>query len=333
QADAAVVAAAQQAGARLETGAGVRRLLFDGRGRACGVELADGRTLRADVVVDASGPSSRLGEQVGLPRRQGFPMGVAVRSYLRTAPGCGPDPSLLHSWLALQGADGVRLPGYGWIFPLGDGLFNVGVGQLSTSASFRRTDYRALLQRFVASLPPGWGMSWVGEPRPARGCGDAGLVAEATATPVISGAALPMGFDRAVAYRRGVLLVGDAAGLVNPFNGEGVSYALESGLLAGRAIAQAADAPGGWGGAASERALQGYHHALADALRGYYRLGRGFTRLIAHDAVMRAGLRWVLPHPVPMAPVNRLMANLLAETGGGPTDRVVRGLQLLARAV
>ena len=333
QLDAAIMRQACALGARLELGAGVRQLSFDGRGRADGVELADGRRLAAPVVVDASGPSSRLGEQAGMPRRKGWPMGVAARSYVRMAPGCGPDPALLHSWLALRGTDGTRLPGYGWVFPMGDGLFNVGVGQLSTSASFRRTDYRDLLRQFVAALPPEWGLSWVGEPRPTRCCDASGWVAEATGRPVIAGAALPMGFDRRVAYRHGVLLAGDAAGLVNPFNGEGVSYALESGLLAGEAIVRAQDAPSGWGQPASELALQGYQHALAARLGGYYRLGRGFARVIAHDAVMRVGMRWVLPHPVPMRPVNRLMANLLAETGGGPTDRIVRALSRLSGAV
>jgi 2-polyprenyl-6-methoxyphenol hydroxylase-like FAD-dependent oxidoreductase len=260
-------------------------------------------------------------------------MGVAVRSSVRLAHGQGPDPALLHSRLALRGADGAHLPGYGWIFPLGGDLWNVGVGQLSTSPTFRTTDYRHLLGLFVGSMPASWGVTWVGEPRVPDHGSTAPLVADDVDRPRVAGAALPMGFDRVAAYRRGVLLTGDAAGLGNPFNGEGVGYALESGILAGEAIAEAAAAPGGWGAPASERALQGYHHALAAQVRGYFRVGRAFSHLIAHEAVMRAGMRWLLPHPVPMQPINRLMANLLAERGGGPTDWAVRSLRRIAVAV
>ena len=333
--DAAIVARARQAGAQFMTGASVRQVLFDDRGRACGVELADGRRLRAGVVVDASGPSSRLGAQAGMPRLEGLPMAVAVRGYLKAGPGCDLDPRQLHSWLALPDMDGVRLPGYGWIFPMGDGLFNVGVGQLSTSASFRRTNYRELLGYFVGGLPQEWGMTWVRDPRPAakKRNGVAKLVAEPSGRPVVVGAALPMGIDRRVVYRRGVLLTGDAAGLVNPVNGEGVSYALESGLMAGEAIAEAAAAPGGWGSAASELALQGYHHELKAQLGGYFRLGRGFAKLIAHDAVMDFSLRRILPNQRIMRPVNRFMANLLFTEGGNWTDRTLRRLQRLATAV
>jgi flavin-dependent dehydrogenase len=75
------------------------------------------------------------------------------------------------------------------------------------------------------------------------------------ATGPVRGGALPMGFNRTPHYSRGVLLVGDAGGAVNPFNGEGIAYAMESGLLAAEVAAQALARPAG---PSRERALQGY---------------------------------------------------------------------------
>ncbi|MCL2316399.1 MAG: tryptophan 7-halogenase, partial [Actinomycetia bacterium] len=305
------------------------RLDLDERGHVRGVVTTDGRTIAGRVVVDAAGAASRLADQMGLPRRPDRPMGVAVRAYVRGTAGA-PAVGRIHSWLAPHDAAGARLTGYGWLFPLGDGLFNVGVGQLSTSPSFRHTDYRALLRDFVAGLPADWDLRFVGEP--VRSAGGA-LEAPDVDRPQIHGAGLPMGFDRVVAYRRGLLLTGDAAGLVNPFNGEGVSYALRSGQLAGEAIVDAFRTPGGVGSPAAEAALQGYHHALKAEVDPYFRLGRLFARLIAHPGVVEAGLAHVLPHQAPMDPVNKVMANLIPPRGGGVGDRTLRLAVRLSGAV
>jgi len=302
QMDAHLLVTAQAAGARVELGRTVTGLLLEG-GRAVGV-TTNNDTWRAPVIVDATGASSRLGVAAGMPRLPDRPMGVAVRGYMRGVDGAG-EP-WLHSWLALAGQDGTPLPGYGWVFPLGNGLFNVGVGQLSTSVSFRHTDYRALLRQWVSTLPSDWGLAWV------------------DAKPDIGGAMLPMGIDRRVVYRRGVLLTGDAAGLVNPFNGEGVSYALDSGEMAGRAAVIAHRL--GIGTPAAETALQGYHHSVKNAFGHYFWAGNLFTRLMGHQDVLTACLRHGLPRAWVMRPVNKLMANLIAPSGGSLDDRVLRGM-------
>jgi len=294
--DATLLDAAVKAGARVSLGQPVTGLRFDGA-RVGGVVTSTGEWA-ANVVVDATGGSSRLGDAAGMPRLPARPLGVAVRGYMRAESG---DQDWLHSWLALDDESGGALAGYGWVFPMGDGLYNVGVGQLSTSPGFRATDYRRLLRHWVAGLD-GWDLRWQqGDP--------------------IVGAALPMGIDREVLYRRGLLLVGDAAGLVNPFNGEGVSYGLQSGKAAGLAVARAAAA--GFGTPAAEQQLQGYHHAITSAFGGYYAAGNLFAKLMGHRAVLDICLRYGLPRPWVMRPVNKLMANLMAPRGGPLDDRLV----------
>jgi flavin-dependent dehydrogenase len=238
-------------------------------------------------------------------------MGVAVRTYF-TSP--RHDDDWLESWLELWDGPvgtGNLLPGYGWVFGVGDGTSNVGLGILNTSSAFGRVDYKALLRRWVASMPAEWGFTednQVGEVR---------------------GAALPMGFNRTPHYHRGLLLVGDAGGMVNPFNGEGIAYAMESGELAADVVADALRRPGE---AARETALAGYPLALQQAYGGYYTVGRVFVRLIGDPRVMRLATRHGLPHPTLMRLVLKLMANLTDPRGGDAMDRVVNSLSRLAPA-
>ena len=97
----------------------------------------------------------------------------------------------------------------------------------------------------------------------------------------IRGAALPMGFNRQPHYTRGLMLVGDAGGMVNPFNGEGIAYAMESGRLAADV---AGPGPGRSTDAQRERALAAYPAVMKDALGGYYTLGRLFVQVIGQPA-------------------------------------------------
>ena len=312
---------AQASGARLHERASVTGPVLDAAGRIGGVTarpLDDaGRragadiTYRAPVVVAADGGSSRLSLAMGLPKRDDRPMGVAVRTYF-TSPRT--DDDWLESWLELWDGpvgSGNLLPGYGWVFGIGDGTSNVGLGILNTSASFRRVDYRQLLHRWVAGMPAEWGF------RPEHQVGE------------VRGAALPMGFNRTPQYIRGLLLVGDAGGMVNPFNGEGIAYAMESGELAAEILADALRRPTADG---REAALAGYPMALQQAYGGYYTVGRLFVRLIGHPQVMALATRHGLPHPMLMRLVLKLMANLTDPRAGDAMDRVVNGLSRLAPA-
>ena len=145
----------------------------------------------------------------------------------------------------------------------------------------------------------------------------------------IRGAALPMGFNRQPHYTRGLLLVGDAGGAVNPFNGEGIAYAMESGRMAAEVVAQALSRVEG---PARERALQAYPDAMKARYGGYYTLGRVFVAMIGNPQVMKVATKYGLPRPLLMKFTLKLLANLTDPRGGDALDRVVNGLVKVAPA-
>ncbi|ERF56455.1 MAG: geranylgeranyl reductase family protein [Cutibacterium granulosum] len=302
---------AESLGVELITRANVKTPIMDERtGRIVGVRTTDGREFHAPVVVAADGNSSRLALAMGRERRPDRPMGVAVRAYF-TSPLSQGDH--LESWLELWDGkphESDLLPGYGWAFPVGDGTVNVGLGMLNSSDAFQKTDYRSLMTRWLSHLPAQWGLTPDNQEGPIRG------------------AALPMAFNRTPAYDRGLLLVGDAGGMVNPFNGEGIDYAMEAGELAATAIAQAHYR--GMGSRSAERALQGYSIALRERFGGYFRLGTIFVKLIGDPRVMRLCTTYGLPHATLMGFVNKLLANLTDSRGGDVSDHVINALTRLA---
>lgn len=307
---------AQKAGARLHERTTVTGPVLDAAGRIVGVtaRTADDDAdrgpeveFRAPLVVAADGNSTRLSLAMGLRKRDDRPMGVAVRTYY-TSP--RHDDDWLESWLELWDGDRL-LPGYGWIFGVGDGTVNVGLGILNSSTAFGRVDYKDLLVRWLDTTPEEWGFR------------------EPNRTQPIRGAALPMGFNRTPHYTRGLLLVGDAGGMVNPFNGEGIAYAMESGSLAAETVVQAHGRPSVAG---RELALEGYPLALKQAYGGYYTLGRAFVKLIGNPHVMKAATRHGLPRPTLMRFTHKLLANLTDPHGGDAMDRVINALTKLAPA-
>jgi menaquinone-9 beta-reductase len=309
---------AVSAGADLRTGVTVMAPVLDGAGQVIGVEAEVGpdkapATFHAPVVVAADCVSGRFPLALGLTKREDRPIGVAVRRYYRS-PAKHQD-NYLESWLELRSKDSgdKLLPGYGWIFGLGDGRVNVGLGVLNSSNAFGKTNYRRLLTDWLANTPEDWGMT-----------------DEANADGPILGAALPMGFNRVPHYTRGVLLVGDSGGMVNPFNGEGIAYALESGELAAEVVAQALARPVG---AERERALAAYPTELKARYGGYYRLGGIFVKLIGRPEIMRLATKHGLPQPLLMRFVLKLLANLTDPRGGDAMDRVINAMTRVAPAV
>lgn len=307
---------AMRAGATLLTSHNVTGPVLDADGRVVGVEVKapDGtKTMRAPIVVAADGVSSRFALALGLTKRDDRPMGVAVRQYFHCP--ARADDDYLESWLELRSreAGDVQLPGYGWIFGLGDGRVNVGLGVLNSSKAYQQTNYRHMLSDWLGATPEDWGL---GDPANAAG--------------TIQGAALPMGFNRTPHYTRGLMLVGDSGGMVNPFNGEGIAYAMETGQLAAEVAIQALSRPAG---PARERVLQAYPAELRSRFGGYYRLGGVFVKLIGNPQVMKLATKHGMPHPTLMRFVLKLLANLTDPRGGDAMDRIINGLSRVAPAV
>jgi menaquinone-9 beta-reductase len=270
---------------------------------------ADGSTgtVRAPITVVADGGSSRFSLQLGLHRDKQRPMGVAVRAYYRSPRST---MGMIEGFLEMRarsadGSPGELLPGYGWIFPLDDGQLNVGWGLLNSSSHFRSTNYRQVLDDWVAGFPEEWGISRetrLGKPRSAG---------------------LPMAHNRSPHLHRGALLVGDAGGMVNPFNGEGISYAIEAAEMA----AHAADAALL---ARSDAPLAAYPKAVAAEWGGYYTLGRVFVEIMGNATVMRLCTELGMPRRRLMEFVFRTMAHLVDRRSADLTDRVIN---TLSRAV
>ncbi|MFC5380802.1 geranylgeranyl reductase family protein [Aquipuribacter nitratireducens] len=309
---------AERSGTHLFEQTGVTGPVLDATGRITGVTWAryDERGRRtgetgevsARVVVAADGNSSRLSLAMGLEKREDRPLGVAVRTYF-TSPRT--DDDYLESWLELwDGPPGqsTLLPGYGWVFGVGDGTSNVGLGILSSSSAFGKVDYKELLHRWVATMPADWGFTPENQVGPVRG------------------AALPMGFNRTPHYTRGLVLVGDAGGMVNPFNGEGIAYAMASSRIAAGVVSQALAMPE----LQRERALRSYPKAVEAEMGDYYALGRVFVKLIGNPWVMQTATRYGLPRPLLMQFVLKLLANLYEDRGGSGVDRVIQAMERLS---
>lgn len=307
---------AQQAGARILERTSVSGPVRDDRtGRIVGVTArtteADGTkhdevVYRAPIVVAADGNSSRLSVASGRERLENRPMGVAVRTYYRSE--AMTHDEWLESHLELWDGDKL-LPGYGWVFGLGDGTVNVGLGILDSSPAFGKVDYRALMQRWVERADASYGFS------------------EETRVEPIRGAALPMAFNRKPAYADGLLLVGDSAGMVNPFNGEGIAYAMESGQIAAEVMAQALRRPTEY---SREKALHDYPRVLTQEYGGYYNLGRVFVKLIGNPEIMRLCTQKGLSRPMLMKLTMTTLSNLRDPRKGDWSDRVVNALSKVA---
>ncbi|GGC09339.1 geranylgeranyl reductase family protein [Cellulomonas carbonis] len=313
---------AAKAGARIQEQMNVTGPVVDERtGRVVGVtarpvdangrRAGDEQTFRAPVVIAADGVSGRFALALGIEKDPRRPMGVAVRTYFRTP---RHDDDWMESHLELWDGEPGRsklLPGYGWIFGLGDGTANVGLGTVSSRATTTKTDFKDLLQRWVANTPAEWEFTPENQVGPVRS------------------AALPMAFNRKPHYTRGVLLVGDSGGMVNPFNGEGIAYAMQAARIAAEVVAQARSRRTD---AAREATLGTYPRIMADELGGYYSLGRVFTAIIEKPEIMRFLTRYGLPRPALMRLTLKLLADVYEPRGGDVSDRMISALSRIAPA-
>jgi len=261
------------------------------------------REIRARYVVVADGANSRFGRALGTSRDRAFPLGMALRGYYRSP---RHDDPFIESHLDIRDGSGKVVPGYGWIFPLGDGRVNVGVGLLSVEGRWKGVNTSHLMDAFVDFAPKSWGLS------PETACGPP------------TGGKLPMGLSVSPRVGPTVLCVGDAAGAINPFNGEGIAYGYETGRLAAACVGRALAGAG-------PEALADYDARLEEAYGLYYLVGRDFVKLISQPALMRACVRTGMHSKGVMSMLLRIMANLVRPDEFGAAEAAYRALATIAK--
>src|SRR5438477_12551687 len=259
--------------------------------------------VRARYLVVADGANSRFGRALGSARDRSYPLGMAVRGYFESP---YHDDPWIESHLDIRDKQGRHLPGYGWIFPVGDGTVNVGVGLLSTFAGWKAINTTHLMDAFCATAPARWGIS------------------PETATGAPTGGRLPTGGSVLPRVGPTYLVVGHAAGSVNPFNGEGISLAYETGRLAADAVDLAirtGDPP----------ALETYSQRLDEVYGLYFKVARAFVRAIGNPAVMRELTRIGFRSRTLMEWVLRIMANLMRPDEIGGAEAAYRAVAAIVR--
>jgi geranylgeranyl reductase family protein len=212
--DDAIRAYALNHGAKFESPVRVMDVTADQHGvTVTGKRQSQTFTARARLAIIATGASVPLLLHMGLLKKTPL-MALAARAYFENVRG-------LSDAIQLR-FDGVPMPGYGWVFPLPDSAANVGAG----------------------IFPAGWDRWRMRAAGTARAAFDAfiqapavqAMLTEARQVGPIKGYPLRMDFATAPTYGERVLLVGEAAGLVNPLTGEGIDYALETGKIAAEHI-------------------------------------------------------------------------------------------------
>jgi geranylgeranyl reductase family protein len=282
--DAALVDAAADAGAEVVWEAEAMPLVDDGR--VVGAEVA-GRHIRADLTVVAAGAPGAISRLLGADRVADEPFGLAIRTYATTPRHADEH---LEACLSLRDEHGTAIPGYGWMFPAGDGTVNIGVGALSTMKGFRKLNLNTLLESYRHAVRDAWELGPnLERPRAWR---------------------LPMSAQRR--HGPGWVAVGDAAGLINPMNGEGIDYGLESGMLAADLfVDDPATAPAR------------YDELVGERFDTFLRTGRRFSFLIGHPWILRTGLRLSVSTDAIANITLQVMGNLVDNTTPGAAGRVM----------
>ncbi len=256
---------AEFCGAEVRRGTEVVAPIVDEHGRVSGVVLKSGERVFADAVIATDGAHSPIKRALGLSSRHcGGYSAIAIRAEMTAN---RPDADSLDVHLQLR-FRGDQLPGYGWVFPLGGGRVNVGLGYVNSYKNWRQINATQLLSEFLAGLPADWQLPTIGELRKTK---------------AVQAWRLPMGFTAWPPWRPGVLFAGDALGAARPASGAGISKALQSGLAAGE-CAVAALINGG------PDDFTNYAQRVQEAWGKEYRRGRRFHRLVGMPAVANAGV-------------------------------------------
>jgi len=247
------------------------------------------RTVSCRRVIVADGVRSPLGRLLGREWHRETVYGVAGRCYVKSS---FSDDPWISSHLELRDPEGALLPGYGWIFPLGDGEVNLGVGALSTAKRPASLQLKPLMEYYASLRRSEWQLG--------------------ADLRMPTSAMLPMGGAVSGVSGANWLLVGDAAGCVNPLNGEGIDYGLETGREAAELLAIGDDPHTAWPSLLGSR--YGESFSIARRLAGLLTLPRLLPTLGPVGMSSRAV----------MAVVFRLMGNLVTDADRDLVARIWR---------
>lgn len=267
----------------------------------------DGSTIaiHAQYVIIADGANSRFGRAIGTSREKSWPYGTAIRTYWKSP---RHDEPWIESALDVKDRNGKSMPGYGWIFPVGDGTINIGVGLLSTFKNFKDVNTSHLLDSYAHMVADRW------EIDPTQ--------PECKAT---SGK-IPMGGSVGPKVGNTHIVIGDAAGSVNPFNGEGIDYAYETAHIAAEVLHDALVEK-------DAMILKRYDQLVEEEYGQYFKVARLFARIIGRPVLMRELSRVGIHSRTLMEWVLRIMANLLRPDEVGPAEAAYKAAALIVRAM
>jgi flavin-dependent dehydrogenase len=256
-------------------------------GRVVGVSVGTD-SYRAPFTILAAGAQGMAAKMLGAERDPNEPFGLAIRAY---APTPRHGERHLEACLSLSDEHGTAVPGYGWMFPAGDGTVNIGVGALSTMKGFKKLNLNTLLDQYAALVRESWSLGdYIEKPRAWR---------------------LPMSCVRR--HGPGWVAVGDAAGFVNPMNGEGIDYGLESGMLAVERFL-----------ADPVTASESYDVMVGERFDAFLRTGRRFSFLIGHPWLLKPGLRIAVGTQAAADITLAVMGNLIDSSTPGAAGRVMK---------
>ena len=259
--------------------------------------------INADYVLVADGANSRFGRNMGTSRERSWPYGTAIRTYWKSPRHQEP---WIESALDVKDRNGNSMPGYGWIFPVGDGTINIGVGLLSTFKNFKEVNTSQLLDSYAYMVADKWEI----DPTSPECKATSGKI--------------PMGGSVGPKIGPTHIVIGDAAGSVNPFNGEGIDYAYETAHMAADVLHEALVS-------GDAMALKRYEQLIEDEYGQYFKVARLFARIIGQPLLMRELSRVGIHSRTLMEWVLRIMANLLRPDETGPAEAAYKAAAKIVR--
>ncbi len=256
---------AESAGAEVRQSAEVAGPEFDANGRVIGVTLKGGEKVYGDAVIAADGAYSPIKRALKIDSEYNGYSAIAIRSEMH-ANRADSDSLDIYLKLAFQGD---QLPGYGWVFPMGNGVFNIGLGYVNSYKNWQSINATQFLGEFLRTLPRDWELPAIEDLKKNKS---------------VRAWRLPMGFTAWPPWRPGVLFTGDSLGAGKPASGAGISKALESGLAAGE-CAIAALQNGG------PDDFTNYAQRMEAAWGREYKRGRYFHKLLGQPRIANAGIK------------------------------------------